>query len=177
MSPSCEYFLRTDRIGFSLWSMDDLDLALMLWGNADVTAWIGGPFDSDYVAARLGLEIETMSSSGVQYWPVFSLQDDELAGCAGLRPRDGEHVFEMGIHLLPAYWGRGFAQEAAGAVIGHAFRELGARGLFAGHHPENVASERLIKKLGFRFAGEEFYEPTGLKHPFYLLENPEINWG
>lgn len=172
MDLSRDHFLTTNRIGFSHWDTGDLKLALLLWGNPEVTAWIGGPFDLDQIASRLSCEIELMRLHGVQYWPIFSLQDNAFAGCAGLRPyKDSEHLFEMGVHMLPAFWRRGFAQEAARALIDHAFDELGARGLVAGHHPNNAASARLIQRLGFRCAGEEYYPPTGLKHPFYLLEN------
>jgi len=46
--------------------------------------------------------------------------------------------------------------------------------LFAGHHPENHASRRILSKLGFRLTHEEFYPPTGLLHPSYLLPRPPL---
>jgi len=167
---SHNYFLRTDRLGFSHWNEGDLALAVMLWGDPKVSSLIGGSFTLDEVSARLNHEIEVQVAYKVQYWPVFSLQSDEFVGCAGLRPyKNDERVFEMGVHLRPDYWGQGLAQEAGRAVISFAFETLGAKGLFAGHHPSNVASGRLIKKLGFRFTREEFYPPTGLNHPSYLM--------
>lgn len=144
-----------------------------LWGDAKVSALIGGPFRADEVRARLDREIELRTAYGVQYWPIFLLQSDELAGCAGLRPYWAEEqIFEMGVHLRPENWGQGLAQEAGRAVIALAFETLGAKALFAGHHPANAASRRLIEKLGFRFTHEELYPPTGLKHPSYLLTKP-----
>ena len=169
MSWSRNYFLMTDRLGLSHWNEGDLDLAMTLWGDPEVSSLIGGPFTPDETSARLNREIEMMLTCGVQYWPVFSLQNNELVGCAGLRPYKNEHVFEMGVHLRPDYRGQGLAEEAGRAVISFAFGTLGVIGLFAGHHPSNVASERLIKKLGFRFTREEFYPPTGLNHPSYLM--------
>jgi ribosomal-protein-alanine N-acetyltransferase len=122
MSMSRKYFLVTDRLGFSTWEEGDEALALTLWGVAEVSALIGGPFTTAEVHARLRHEIDTLQSHRVQYWPVFSLQNNELAGRAGLRPRGtGEDVFEFGVHLLPSYWGQGLAQEAARAVIAFAF--------------------------------------------------------
>ena len=141
-----------------------------LWGDAKVSSLIGGPFTPEEVRARLDQEIEWMIAYGVQYWPIFLLRNDELAGCAGLRPyRSEEKVFEMGVHLRPEHWGQGLAQEAGRAVIAIAFKTLGAKALFAGHHPANAASRRLIERLRFRFTHEDFYAPTGLKHPSYLL--------
>ena len=166
----------TDRLGFSHWRENDLPLAMKLWGDPKVSSLIGGPFTPDEVRERLSREIELMSTCQVQYWPVFLLQNSQLAGCAGLRPyRHEEQVFEMGAHLRPENWGQGLAEEAGRAVITFAFETLGVKALFAGHHPANAASRRLIEKLGFRFTHEEFYPPTGLNHPSYLLTNPGIS--
>jgi [ribosomal protein S5]-alanine N-acetyltransferase len=174
VSGSRTYFLTTDRLGFSHWNEDDLALAMKLWGDPAVSAFIGGPFAAQEVETRLAREIETLDACKVQYWPVFLLQDGELAGCAGLRPYgDNEHIMELGFHFLPGCWGQGLAQEAARAVIAFAFETIALKGLFAGHHPQNAASERLLRKLGFRFTHQEIYPPTGLLNPAYLLMNPK----
>ncbi len=168
------YFLTTDRLGFSHWHEDDFALAMTLWGDPRVSMMIGGPFAEEQVRARLAREIEMQLVDKIQYWPVFLLQDRELAGCAGLRPygREDEQLLELGFHFRPQYWGQGLAQEAARAVIAIAFEDLAVKGLFAGHHPENAASERLLRNLGFRYTHQEIYPPTGLLNPAYLLMNP-----
>jgi [ribosomal protein S5]-alanine N-acetyltransferase len=166
-----EYFLTTARLGFGHWSECDETLALSLWGDPGVTAWIGGPFSREQVLTRLQSEIVTMTAHGMQYWPCFLLQDRELAGCAGVRPyREGTP--ELGFHFRPQFHGRGLAEEAARAVIAYAFETLAVRSLFAGHHPDNAASKKLLMKLGFRYTHEEIYPPTGLLNPAYLLEKP-----
>jgi ribosomal-protein-alanine N-acetyltransferase len=173
VSSSRAYFLTTERLGFSHWSLDDLALAMTLWGDPRVSAWIGGPFTAEQVKARLHREIEILVTAKVQYWPVLLLKNGELAGCAGLRPYGtDEQILEMGFHFRPQCWGQGLAQEAARAVIAFAFETLARKGLFAGHHPENAASERLLRKLGFRYTHQEIYRPTGLLNPSYLLKNP-----
>jgi transcriptional regulator with PAS, ATPase and Fis domain len=60
-------------------------------------------------------------------------------------------VYELGFHLRPPYWRRGLAMEAASALITFAFGNLGAKALFAGHHPANSESHRILTKLGFRY--------------------------
>ena len=174
MHGSRDYFLTTKRLAFSHWRDDDLALAMTLWGNPQVSAFLGGPFTPEGVRARLSREIEMMIACKVQYWPVFLLANNDLVGCAGLRPytKDG-HIHELGFHLRPDYWGQGLAHEAARAVIGFAFETLAIESLFAGHHPANEASERLLKKLGFRWTHEEIYPPTGLMNPAYRLVNPK----
>lgn len=164
------YFMRTDRIGFSNWQEDDISLANLLWGDSNVTKYIcaSGKFSADEIAARLKTEIETDHKYHVQYWPVFELSSNELIGCCGLRPHGGKK-YEIGFHLRPEFWRQGYAVEAATAVISYAFTVLHADALFAGHNPANTASQKVLQKLGFHYIGKEFYEPTGLYHPSYEL--------
>jgi RimJ/RimL family protein N-acetyltransferase len=170
------YFLRTQRLGLRCWREDDLELAVSLWGDPEVTRLIDarGRLTPDDVGARLRQEIACEREHGVQYWPMFLLEGGEHVGCCGLRPRAGPGpVYELGVHVRSRHWRRGFAEEAAGAVIGHAFTRLGASGLFAGHNPGNHASRGLLQKLGFRHTHDELYPPTGLQHPSYLLPRPD----
>jgi RimJ/RimL family protein N-acetyltransferase len=166
-----DYFLTTARLGFGQWGEDDEALAMSLWGDPRVTQWLGGPFSREQVCGRLKAEIATMTAHGMQYWPCFLLKDGQLAGCAGLRPyRDG--MPELGFHFRPQFHGRGLGEEAARSVIAHAFATPAVTSLFAGHHPDNAASERLLRKLGFSYTHDEIYPPTGLLNPAYRLQKP-----
>lgn len=165
-----DFFLMTNRIGFSKWQKGDIELAKLLWGDPDVTRYIcaSGKFSVDDISARLEKEINNETEYHVQYWPIFELFSKDLIGCCGLRPH-GRNKYELGFHLRPQFWGKGYATEAATAVIEDAFSVLKADALFAGHNPNNVASSKVLLKLGFRYIGDEFYEPTGLYHPSYEL--------
>lgn len=170
--PAPPYFLRTERLGFRSWTEDDLGLALGLWGDPEVTRLIvaRGRLSGEQVRQRLAEEIACERDHGVQYWPIFLLAGGEHVGCCGLRPHDpSARIYELGVHIRSRHWRRGFAAEAASAVIGHGFGRLRVAGLFAGHNPENHASRRLLKKVGFRYTHDELYPPTGLLHPSYML--------
>lgn len=172
---SAQYFLRTERLGFRPWSEADRGLAMALWGDQEVTKLIGEQFSQEQVQERLLQEISNLNSYGVQYWPIFLLSSNEHLGCCGLRPyRLTQRVYEVGVHIRAAHWGHGYASEAARAVIEYAFDNLGATGLFAGHNPANETSRRVLEKLGFRYTHDEFYPPTGLQHPSYMLTAEEF---
>lgn len=166
------YFMQTPRIGFSVWTAEDLPFAKLLWGDPKVTRYIcaSGVFREEDILARLQREILGQETYHIQYWPIFALETRELIGCCGLRPYS-ENVYEIGFHLRPQFWGQGYAMEAAGRVIDYAFHTLGAEKLFAGHNPGNTASRKVLSKLGFSYIGDEFYEPTGLYHPSYELKD------
>jgi RimJ/RimL family protein N-acetyltransferase len=160
----------TGRIVFRSWTVDDLALAQAIFGDPRVTAKVGGPFTDAQVRARLAWEMANERQHGVQYWPFF-LADGTPVGCCGLKPREPEkRVHELGFYIRHEHWGRGFATEAGAAVVRHAFDDLGAKGLFAGHHPENHGSRAALLKLGFKYVHDELYPPTGLMHPGYWLE-------
>lgn len=108
----------------------------------------------------------------MQYWTIYKLDDGGLISCCGLHPHGEE--YELGFHLRPEYWHQGYATEAANAVIEYAFREKNVQSLFAGHNPKNAASKRVLEKLGFRYTGDEFYEPVGRYHPSYQLKRSSL---
>ncbi len=166
-----KYFMQTERIQFSKWQENDLTLAYILWGNPNVARYICalGKFSMQDIQDRLNQEISNGKTYNVEYWPIFEIAANALIGCCGLRPRK-EKEYELGVHLLPEFWGRGYASEAATAVMRYAFTRLDAETLFAGHHPKNIASQKLLNKLGFTYIGDEFYGPTGLYHPSYELK-------
>ena len=64
-------------------------------------------------------------------------------------------------------WGRGFATEAAGALIAHGLHTLGLPRLVAVTYPENHASQRVLDKLGFERRGLTEYR--GVRATFHVL--------
>jgi len=165
-------FITTTRLYFRTWQTDDIDLAMDLWGDPEVTRFIvaKGKMSEKEVRERLIQEMANQEKHSVQYWPCFLSSDDTFVGCCGIRPYDpSTNMYEIGFHLIPRYWGRGLAVEAARGVMAYAFKDLSVAGLFAGHHPGNIVSPHVLKKLGFQYTHDELYAPTGLKHPSYRI--------
>lgn len=69
-----------------------------------------------------------------------------VIGSAGMGEHEGQP--ELGYWIARAHWGRGYATEAAGAVLKIA-RALGHRRVVAGHFTDNPASGKVLRKLGF----------------------------
>lgn len=165
----------TSRLTFRSWSETDLDLAVSLWGDPRVTALFDsrGQLSREQVRQRLALEIANERELGIQYWPFFLRQTGEFVGCSGLKPYDvSRSLYELGFHLRPAFWGVGYATEAARAVIDCAFASRRPEALLAGHNPRNHASKRVLEKLGFTYLRDEYFAGTGLMHPLYELRRP-----
>ena len=150
---------------------------MQLWGDPVVTALIDarGKLSEAQVQEKLDAEIERERSSGVQYWALFDHRNGDFVGCGGLRPwvyTQGGADFEVGFHLVKRAWGKGFGTEAGRGALEFAWQELRLPKVYAGHHPDNRVSERILKKLGFEFVENVFYEPTGLMHPSYVCLAP-----
>jgi RimJ/RimL family protein N-acetyltransferase len=176
IEPDGTFFLETRRLGFRIWTANDRELALGLWGDPQVTRFFDARerLTAKEVQERLVHEIAGQYENGVQYWPIFLRSSREHVGCCGLRPyRPPGNIYEIGFHICSRHWGRGYATEAALRVIEYAFQDLAVDSLFAGHNPENTASRHLLQKLGFRYTHDEFYAPTGLQHPSYMMTADE----
>ena len=86
--------------------------------------------------------------------PTFyvTLHDGTIVGGCGLGRLRGD-VPEIGYWYGVPYWGRGYASEAARALIDHAFADLGHELLHAGARVSNPASRRVLEKCGFEWTG------------------------
>jgi RimJ/RimL family protein N-acetyltransferase len=72
-----------------------------------------------------------------------------LIGCVGVRTEGPGHA-EFGIELAPAEWKKGYATEAARAILAFGFRDLGLEEIRAVSSPQNDRAARLVQRLGFR---------------------------
>ena len=96
------------------------------------------------------------------------LRDDPVfVGVCGLRPAPldryaaGLGYLEMGFHLRPPFWRQGYGEEAARAVLAHAFDHFGVPAVYSCRHHENAASGNLILKLGFTPDGPQYVDDQG----------------
>lgn len=88
-----------------------------------------------------------------------------FVGRCGIHRWRGE--LELGYIVLPELWGQGFATEMGDAVANHAFTSLGLGELVAFTKPDNVASRRVMEKVGFRY-DRDFVEDDE-RHVLYRL--------
>lgn len=94
---------------------------------------------------------------GHSLYVVELLESGAPIGMCGLIKRDTLDGVDIGYAYLPGYRGQGYAYEAGLAVLNHA-RTLGLARVLAIVSPANIASNRLLLKMGMRF--EEFLHLT-----------------
>lgn len=85
----------------------------------------------------------------------ITLRDSgELIGNAGIRrPAAWAHDAEIGYELAADHWGRGYATEAVREIVRFGFEELGLHRITAWTIADNIASGRVLEKIGLRLEG------------------------
>jgi RimJ/RimL family protein N-acetyltransferase len=102
---------------------------------------------------------------------LVSLKDGATAiGICGLLQRDSLPDPDLGFAFLPGYRGRGYALEAAEAVLHHGFSTLEKTRIVAIVNSTNQASVRLLEKLGFNLDREIKMEPNGTPVDLYSIQ-------
>jgi ribosomal-protein-alanine N-acetyltransferase len=80
-------------------------------------------------------------------------QGDALIGTVGLHVKPDHNNAEIGYWIGVPYWGRGYASEAAAAVVRFGFQSLSLNRIHANHFSRNPASGRVLQKIGMRHEG------------------------
>jgi RimJ/RimL family protein N-acetyltransferase len=145
--------LETKRLVLRAPQLEDAKALAMLANDrrvAEKTARMPHPYD---LADAEGFIAAANASSGDCVFLV-TLADGTIAGACGIT-RLGEGLPELGYGLGVPFWGRGYATEAARAVIDQAFGTAGHDVLYAGALVSNPASRRVLVKCGFQWTGVE----------------------
>jgi RimJ/RimL family protein N-acetyltransferase len=101
------------------------------------------------------LEASTVADPWTHGFAVIHLPDRAMIGMAGYKGPPGiEGVVEIAYAIVPAYQGRGYATEGAGALVSRAFDDDKVRVVIAHTLPEKNASTRVLQKCGFKLIGE-----------------------
>jgi [ribosomal protein S5]-alanine N-acetyltransferase len=79
--------------------------------------------------------------------------DDAFVGGCGLYPLTDTYDVEIAYRLPYACWGNGYATEMAQAVVAYGLRNLALARIVGVTYPENVASQRVLRKIGMREEG------------------------
>ncbi|HEY6258503.1 MAG TPA: GNAT family N-acetyltransferase [Xanthobacteraceae bacterium] len=93
---------------------------------------------------------------------LITLADGTLIGGCGVHALDGRDP-EPGYWIGVPHWGRGYATEAARALVDHAFAEMGYARLSCRARVSNPASRRVLEKCGFQWTGVALIRIRALK--------------
>ncbi len=122
---------------------------------------------------------ETWKAWTPEEWSLnlVTFRDGQVIGTQGVVGKRFAETREVGTGswLGAPFQGRGFGTEQRAAVLEFAFRGLGARAATSGALADNIASQRISEKLGYRMTGTSEMAPRGqpVTHFNYRLERDE----
>jgi RimJ/RimL family protein N-acetyltransferase len=162
-------FLSTPRLLLRPFAPEDLEPFAVLNAHPLVVEWLGERTraESDALTERINAEIE---QEGWGFWAVEVVGTAPFIGMAGLHRVDPSFPFapavEIGWRLHPAYWGHGYATEAATAARDHGFAG-GLEEIVAFTAAGNVRSQAVMRRIGM-----ERDLAAGFDHPALAVDSP-----
>ncbi len=142
--------LDTERLMFRDWYASDLEPFHSICSDPSVMQFVGDgePWSLELTEQFVARAREMSQTFGYCQWPVIHKAGSALIGFCGFVPASGGA--EIGWRLAKEYWGRGLATEAARAVLKHGFETLGFQRIIATVQVPNLASIRVVEKLGLK---------------------------
>ncbi|SNZ04714.1 Protein N-acetyltransferase, RimJ/RimL family [Terribacillus aidingensis] len=147
--------METDRLFIRPYTNEDLPFLGSLVSDPRVVRYIGNGKPRTKEGAQLFFNwnlTHRKDNEQLGLQVLIEKETGEKIGHAGLVPQEveGETELEVGYWIAPAYWGKGYATEAALAFKDLAFEHLHVARIIALIYSENLASCRVADKLGMR---------------------------
>jgi ribosomal-protein-alanine N-acetyltransferase len=156
------------------WTLADAGAMFELCQDAEVMRYVGDgkPHDFEKVLQILEWAENYQRENDFCRWKVIEKKSGEVIGSCGFARPHGMEEVELGYLFGRKHWGKGFATEAARGSMIYGFEKLSFREIIALTDLENVASQKVLEKIGFARRGVEILD--GEENLVYLAKNPEI---
>lgn len=145
----------TSRTFIREFSIDDLDDLFALYSKPGMTDYMEPLFEYEEERAyELNYIQYIYKLYGFGMWLIYDKISKDLIGRAGIEIRDTcdeDNQAELGFCIASDRWGQGLAFEVCSEIVRLAKEEYGLTSLIARCDPDNLASRKLLEKLGFRF--------------------------
>lgn len=151
--------IETDRLIIRSFELSDIDAYASIVGDPRVTRFLKSsePHSYEEAADYVWTVVDEESRNGAVRYAVTLKESGELIGFCGFK-QIGDTV-DFGWRYGHEYWGKGYGSEAAVAVLKYGREVLQLPNIFSVAMVENVASVKIIRKLGYR--DHEFSEVDG----------------
>lgn len=146
----------TKRLALRAFVRDDVDDVAALDGDPRVMRFIGDGSTGtrDDAAAAIERVLRRYDEHpGTGVWRASRRDDARFVGWVSLKHAGDSPDIEVGYRLVHEAWGQGFATEVARAMLRRGFADLGLDRIVGVTHPDNVASQCVLRRIGLRDEG------------------------
>ena len=105
---------------------------------------------------------------GLGIWAAVLKENNEFVGASGLVYYDNTPEIEIGYRMLKENWNKGYATEASRGLLNYGFGKLKLKKIVSSAHTENLASRRVMEKIGMSFVDTRFH--YGCMQAYYEIE-------
>ena len=113
--------------------------------------------------------------NGIGRWAIVDKKTNDFMGWTGLKYeqklRENFSYYDLGYRLRSKYWGKGIATEAAIESLKYGFDTLNLDEICAAANIDNLASNKILRKIGLRFI--ENFEYDGIPCNWYKIKKLE----
>ncbi|MBA2493342.1 MAG: GNAT family N-acetyltransferase [Acidobacteria bacterium] len=153
--------LETERLIMRPFIESDVDEIFAMRSDEDIMRFIREPQGRKESFDWIKLVSAHWNTDKLGFCAVIEKNANKFLGWCGIWRLKETGEMEIGYAIDKAYWGKGFATEAAEKFMRYAFEQLNAEKLVAVARPENTASRRVMEKLGMKFVKTgTFYSQT-----------------
>jgi RimJ/RimL family protein N-acetyltransferase len=147
--------IETARLRLRTWREDDLAPYARICADPEVMRHLSGPMTREQSEEQVSEFVRHWEERGFGLWAVEEKPSGAFIGLLYHEDwSEGEHRTEVGWRLDRPFWGRGLATEGATASLRYGFEKLGLERIISIAVPENLASRRVMEKLGMTLRGE-----------------------
>lgn len=170
--------IETHRLILHPFSHEDLEDLHRLWSDAQVRKylWDDQIISREDAAGVIESSLNSFAESKFGFWRLNLRDSRNLTGFCGLRYFKDDDSVDREIEILygvsPAQNGKGLATEASRAILKYGFDRLGLEKIYAGADAPNVASFRVMEKLGMKF--ERIMHLNGQPAVYYSVSRSDF---
>jgi RimJ/RimL family protein N-acetyltransferase len=163
--------METARLLLREWREEDIEPLARIYANPEVMKYMP-PMSHVATERQIDHFQESYQVEGVPMWAAVEKVSGRLIGRVGLaRHADWPYAdnTEVGWLLDRPYWGRGRATEGAVAALEYGFSQLGLSRIISITRPDNLASRRVMAKVGLTIQGTQSWR--GFEQVWYALDS------
>ncbi|WP_373124721.1 GNAT family N-acetyltransferase [Blautia producta] len=147
--------ITTERLKLRRFHIRDVEAVFNNYGSdINVNRYISFAPCSTLESAKEFIEMHIKQyDSNPDFYGWAIILKDKVIGSIGLFNVEKSGQCELGYSIGSAWWGYGYATEAAAAVLEFAFQKMQVHRVYASHHIENLASGKVLEKIGMHYEG------------------------
>jgi ribosomal-protein-alanine N-acetyltransferase len=151
--------IETPRLRLRQFTTDDTDDLYRIYSHPELFKYMSN--EKPLLWKQTRAVIHSITENWQKYhfgvWAVVYKKNQKLIGHCGLKFLGNTTEIQVGYLLLKSYWGRGLATEAAEAALQYGFEVVKLENIVAVAKPENIASRRVMEKVGMKYEKDAYY--------------------